>query len=103
MEMLIRGVRVAPLALAVVVGTITDRTTGQPLTGVTVAAGAVHTTSRADGTYRLGGVKPGRMTLTFSSDDVPPQHLTITVGTTPSRADLRACSTTLDYNCGPAQ
>jgi Carboxypeptidase regulatory-like domain len=95
---------VAALALAVLAGTISDRTTGQPMPGVTVTLGAVHATSKADGSYRLAGVKPGHATLTVSSDDVPPQHLPVTIGTAAtSRADLRVCSTTLDYNCGIPQ
>jgi hypothetical protein len=40
--------------LAVLLGTVADRTTSQPLPGVTVSAGAVHATTRADGTFRLG-------------------------------------------------
>ena len=89
--------------LAVLLGTISDRTTGQPLPGVHVALGAVHATSRSDGSFRLNGVKPGPATLTLMSDDVPPQHVSVTVGSATSRADVRVCSTTLDYNCGPPQ
>lgn len=91
------------LVLAVLVGEITDRTTGQPLAGVGISLGTARATSHADGSHRLTGVKPGRATLTVESPDVPPQHFTVTVGNATSRADLRACSTTLDYNCGPPQ
>ncbi len=94
---------IAPVALAVLIGTISDRTTGQPLGGVTVAVGAVHAVSHADGSYRLSGLKPGPATLTISSDDVPPQHISVTIGATSTHADVQACSTTLDYNCGPPQ
>jgi Carboxypeptidase regulatory-like domain len=94
---------VASWAFAVLIGTVSDRTTSQPLPGVTVSAGAVHATSRADGTFRLTGLKPGRATLSVSSDDVPPQQFPVTVGNTTSHVDLRVCSTTLDYNCGPPQ
>lgn len=93
----------AALVLAVLIGTISDRTTGQPLSGVHVSLGTAHATSRDDGSYRLTGVKPGPATLTVSSDDVPPQHFPVTVGPATSRADVRVCSTTLDYNCGPLQ
>ena len=93
----------AALLFAILIGSITDRTTGQPLAGVEVTLGSARATSRADGSYRLTGVKPGAATLTVSSDDVPPQHMSVTVGTTTTRANVRACSTTLDYNCGPAQ
>lgn len=84
-------------------GTITDRTTGQPLSGVVVNIGSVHATSHDDGTYKLTGVPPGKTTLTVSSDDVPPQRFPVMVGTATTRADLRVCSTTLDYSCGPLQ
>jgi hypothetical protein len=91
------------LMFAVLLGTISDRTTGQPMAGVDVSLGSVHATSRSDGSYKLAGVKPGHATLTVSSDDVPPQHLPVTIGPAASRADLRVCSTTLDYNCGIPQ
>ncbi len=88
---------------AVLLGTIADRTTSQPLPGVSVSLGAAHAVSRSDGTFRLGGVKPGHATLSVSSDDVPPQRFPVTVGSTTSHVDLRVCSTTLDYNCGAPQ
>jgi hypothetical protein len=94
---------VAALLVAVLAGTITDKTTGQPLSGVVVAVGAVHATSHADGSYRLSGVKPGSATVTVSSDDVPPQRFSVTVGRALTRANLTVCSTTLDYSCGPPQ
>ncbi len=93
----------AVLLLAVLVGTVTDRITGQPLPGVTVTAGPVHATTHADGSYRLDGLKPGRVTVTVTSDDVPPQAFPVTVGPATTRANLRACSRTLDYNCGAPQ
>jgi hypothetical protein len=94
---------VATVLVAVLAGTITDKTTGQPLADVVVSVGAAHATSRADGTYRLSGVKPGPATLTVSSDDVPPQRFPVKIGTATTRADLTVCSTTLDYNCGAPQ
>lgn len=90
-------------ALAVLVGNLGDRTTGQPLAGVAVMLGNAHATSHADGSFRLTGLKPGRATLSVSSDDVPPQRFPVTVGTTTTHINLRVCSTTLDYNCGPPQ
>jgi len=93
----------AGLLVAVLAGTITDRTTGQPLAGVDVNLGPLHARSHADGTYRLSGVKPGPATLTVSSDDVPPQRFPVTVGSATTHANLTVCSTTLDYNCGPPQ
>jgi hypothetical protein len=96
-----RWFALGPVAFAVLLGTVNDRTTGQPLAGVTVSVGSAHAVSRADGSYRLANVKPGPATLTASSDDVPPQQFTLTVGATTTRHDLRVCSTTLDYNCAP--
>ena len=90
------------MAFVLLAGSIADRTTGQPLGGVTVSVGAAHTVSRADGSFRLNVTKPGPAVVSVSSDDVPPQQFTVTVGTK-SRVNLRVCSTTLDYNCGPPQ
>ncbi len=90
-------------AFAILVGSVTDRTTGQTLPGVTITVGAAHTVSRSDGSYKLAGVKPGHATISVMSDDVPPQRFPVTVGKTATRADLTVCSTTLDYNCGAPQ
>lgn len=92
-----------PWVLAVLIGTLADRTTGQPLPGVLVSLGKAHATSRADGSFRLGVARPGRVVLTVSSDDVPPQQIPVTVGATVTHVTLRVCSTTLDYNCGPPE
>lgn len=92
---------IAAFALAVVVGHVTDATTGQPLPHVTVAIGSHHAATDAHGSYRLAGVAPGRYTLTASSDDVPPQHRTVVVKQSgDTSVDLVLCSTTLDYGCG---
>jgi hypothetical protein len=92
----------AALAFAIVVGSITDRTTGQPLAGVTVAIGAAHAVSHADGSFRLNVPRAGHAVVSVSSDDVPPQQFPVMVGAkAPVR--LRVCSTTIDYNCGPPQ
>jgi hypothetical protein len=101
--MLIRPSLTLCLMFAVLIGTLSDRTTGQPMPGVAISLGSAHTTTHADGTYKLTGLKPGRASVTVSSDDVPPQHLPVNVGPATSRADLRVCSTTLDYNCGIPQ
>jgi protocatechuate 3,4-dioxygenase beta subunit len=93
----------AAVLVAVLAGTITDRTTGQPLAGVVVTVGSSHATTHDDGTYRLSNVKPGPATLSVSSDDVPPQHFSVTIGSATTHANLTVCSTTLDYNCGPPQ
>jgi hypothetical protein len=88
-------------AFAVLIGTLTDHTTGQPLPDVVVELGNVRATTHADGTFRLNGVKPGHATLSVSSADVPPQTFPVTIGVTSSHVALRVCSTTLDYTCGP--
>lgn len=94
--------RFAALAFAILAGSISDRTTGQPLGGVTVTIGAAHAVSHADGSFRLTVPKAGHAVVTVSSDDVPPQQFPVTVGAkAPVR--LRVCSTTLDYNCGPPE
>lgn len=95
------GMELRALLLVILVGTVTDRTTGQPLPGVHLSSGSAHAISRADGGYRLSGLKSGRVTVSVESDDVPPQSFTVMAGAATSRADLRVCSTTLDYNCGP--
>jgi hypothetical protein len=41
--------------------------------------------------------------VSVSSDDVPPQHFSVTIGSATTHANLTVCSTTLDYNCGPPQ
>jgi hypothetical protein len=92
----------AALAFVIVVGSISDHTTGQPLAGVTVTIGAAHAVSHADGSFRLSVPKAGPAVISVSSDDVPPQQFPVVAGAkAPVR--LRVCSTTLDYNCGPPQ
>jgi hypothetical protein len=92
---------VAALALAVLVGHVTDATTGQPLANVTIAVGSNHTTTDKRGAYRLTGLKPGHYSLSARSEDVPPQHRSLVVkpGSGTTRLDLVLCSTTLDYSC----
>ena len=91
------------LVFAVLVGRVTDATTGQPLPNVTIAIGSHHTTTDAHGAYRLNGVSPGRYTLSASSDDVPPQHRGVVVKQgAQTTVNLVLCSTTLDYGCGGA-
>lgn len=94
---------IAAFVLAVIVGRVTDATTGQPLPHVTIAAGSHHTTTDVHGAYRLAGITPGHYTLSASSDDVPPQRRSIVVKTgAQTIVNLVLCSTTLDYGCGGA-
>lgn len=93
--------RTATLALTVLVGHVTDATTGQPLPGVTIAIGSHHAVTDAHGAYRLTGLAPGHYTLGASSDDVPPQKRDVVVKQgAQTIVDLVLCSTTLDYGCG---
>ncbi|SRR5579884_1239034 len=107
--------RLAPLAsfalaAAVLVGQVTDKTTGQPLPGVrvlltphgtqTVRKAPAGWTSR-EGRYRIANVPPGKYDVSLSSDDVPTQLFTVTVRSNKNQtADFVACSITLDYSCG---
>jgi protocatechuate 3,4-dioxygenase beta subunit len=91
------------LILALLVGHVTDATTGQPLANVTIAIGSQHTTTNKHGAYRLTGLKPGRYTLSASSNDVPPQQRSAVVkDSAQTTLDLVLCSTTLDYSCAGA-
>lgn len=93
----------AALAFTVLLGQITDRTTGQPLRNVAVQVTQGHTMLRArtdeNGRFELKGVKPGSHSLRYLSDDVPPQTVSITVKGAKQRISITACSTTLDYSC----
>lgn len=92
----------AVLALAILIGHVTDATTGQPLPNVTIAIGAHHATTDSHGAYKLTGLIPGHYKLSASSDDVPPQKRDVVVKqqSAPTVLDLVLCSTTLDYGCG---
>ncbi len=91
------------LALTLLLGQVTDRTTGQPLRGVHVQLRNGRTMLRAvtngDGQFRLAGVRPGARTLRYWSADVPPENFPITVRGTRQNVNITACSTTLDYSC----
>jgi Carboxypeptidase regulatory-like domain len=96
-------VKYAALVLAVLIGHVTDATTGQPLPNVTIAIGSHRTTTDKHGAYRLGGLSPGHYTLSASSKDVPPQQRSAVVNrSAQTTLDLVLCSTTLDYSCAGA-
>ena len=98
------------LALVVVSGQVTDKTTGQPLPGVRILLtvhGAAATKrspsgwTNADGRFRIVKVPSGTYDVSLSSDDVPTQVFRLKVGAKSSQtADFVACSITLDYSCG---
>lgn len=88
------------LAFAVLLGHVTDATTGQPLVGVTIAVGSHHAVTDKHGAYRIAGLKAGHYTLSASSNDVLPQHRTVDVTANRTQTlDLVLCSTSLDYGC----
>lgn len=94
------------LALTVLLGQITDKTTGQPLRGVQIQVDqgrrALHARSDADGRFAIKGLSAGTHTLRYASDDVPPRTISVKVHGAKDRLSITACSTTLDYSCaGP--
>ncbi len=94
-------------AAVVLTGHVVDRTTSQVLGGVdvTIQGPALRHSARTSdtGQYRLGGLTPGRYTLTLSSDDIPPQTFDVVVRAAKvQHFDMTACSTTLDYSCAAA-
>jgi len=93
---------VAPLGFVVVLltGQITDRTTGQPIVGVTVRVGARAAKSDSAGRYTLRGIPAGHISLTAVSNDVPPEQFPLVVRAGTNRRDFTVCSTTLDFHCG---
>ncbi len=94
--------KAAVAVLAVLIGHVTDATTGQPLPNVTIAIGSHHATTDSHGAYKLAGLTPGHYTLSARSNDVPPQKRDVVVKqqSAPAVLDLVLCSTTLDYGCG---
>ena len=93
-------------ALTILVGTITDKTTGQPLEGVNVTTTAgklqLHALTNGQGRFEFRNIADGSYTLHLSSHDVPPQTMQVRVTGKTTHVKLSACSTTLDYNCsGP--
>ncbi|HEY8314057.1 MAG TPA: DUF2012 domain-containing protein [Candidatus Baltobacteraceae bacterium] len=95
----------AALAFTLVFGHLTDKTTGQPLTDVTVQARSSSTTQTTltdrNGHFRFQKLPPGNYTLMLSSKDVPPQSFHIEIGSDAQTINVKACSTTLDYSCVP--
>lgn len=95
---------ISALLLTVLIGQITDNTTGQPLHGVLVqlrqAGKTLHAVTDDQGDFTIKGLRPGAHVLRYSSDDVPPRQITVTVRGKTQHLHIGACSTTLDYSCG---
>jgi hypothetical protein len=91
------------VAFTLLFGQLTDRTTGQPLPGVRIVVSHGHVQRRAvtgaDGGFRLAGLRPGTYRLHYSSADVPPHTMNVTVHGARQQLDITACSATLDYSC----
>jgi hypothetical protein len=92
------------LLFTLLLGQITDKTTGQPLHGVqvVVAGAGQRLTVRSDGQghFRIANLRPGSYLLTLSSDDVLPTHRSLRVRGKQMSLQIAVCSTTLDYSCG---
>jgi hypothetical protein len=94
----------AVFVLVVLAGHVTDATTGQPLSGVTITVGSHRAVTDSRGSYRIPNLAAGRYSLSASSNDVPAQQRAIVIRqtATTTKFDLILCSTTLDYNCAGA-
>ncbi len=68
---------------ATISGTVTETTSGTPLSSATVTVGASSATTGADGKYSLAGLAPGQAQLTAKQQghDTYTQTLTVTAGT----------------------
>lgn len=88
------------LLATTLLGTIVDKTTGQPLVGVHVSAAGKRATSDTHGNFRISGLREGRSTLTYSSHDVPQQTVHVLLSGRTVHLRFPACSITLDYQCG---
>ncbi|MDH2910914.1 MAG: hypothetical protein HKL92_00120 [Candidatus Eremiobacteraeota bacterium] len=92
----------AALAFALLVGRITDQTTGQPLEGLRVSAvGPTHSSVRtdADGRYVLRNLHPGRYTIVVRGKGVPTVRAGITVSDRTLKKNFVVCNVALDYSC----
>jgi hypothetical protein len=100
----IRSASTLMLALVTWTGTLLDQTTGQPLVKVQVTAAgpaSAHATTDAHGRFTLTGLQPGAYAITVESNDVPQQRFSVKLAPNTATFTIKACSTTLDYHCGP--
>lgn len=97
------GSLAAAVALTILIGQVTDKTTGQPLVGVQITgsthAGRFAATTNQHGFFHVN-LPPGHYRFHLSSSDVPPQQHDVVIKGRRQSLTLQACSTTLDYSCG---
>lgn len=92
----------AALALAVLVGRITDRTTGQSLSGLRVTTiGPTRAAARtdSDGRYVFRNLRPGKYTLVIRGKGVPTVRARIALTGRKTTKNLAVCNVALDYSC----
>ncbi len=92
----------AAIAFVVLVGRITDRTTGQSLSRLTVTlTGPSHASTRTgpDGRYRLRRLRPGLYRLVIRGKGVPTVRTQIKLEGREVTKDFVVCNIALDYSC----
>ncbi len=92
----------AAIAFVVLVGRITDRTTGQSLARLTVTlTGPSHASARTgpDGRYRLLRLRPGIYRLTIRGKGVPTVRTSIRLEGRRVTKNFVVCNIALDYSC----
>ena len=92
----------AVLALAVLVGRITDRTTGQPLAGLEITAdGPIRARARtdADGRYIFRSLRPGHYLIDVHGKGVPTVAKHIVLHDGKVTENITVCNVALDYSC----
>ena len=62
-----------------ITGTVTNSSNGSPVSGVTVSAGSLTTTTDASGNFTLANVPPGSAVVNFTSNSFALQSRTVTV------------------------
>ncbi len=93
---------IAALALAMLVGRVTDRTTGQSLAGLNVTTiGPTHAVARtgADGRYMFRHLRPGKYTLVIRGKGVPTVRTRISLAGRTTTKNVVVCNVALDYSC----
>ncbi len=92
----------AALALVILVGRITDRTTGQSLAGLEITAnGPSHARARtdADGRYIFRSLRPGRYLIDVRGKGVPTVAKHIVLHDGKVTENITVCNVALDYSC----